>query len=482
MTRGRDESGLYSYLTRLNYNYDDKYLVELVGRRDGSSRFAPGFKFNDYGSASLGWNVHKEKFLENVGFLSNLKLRASIGSSGNQVGIGPTDYISTITTGQEVFGETGAFSSTSRITGLTTTDRTWEDVVIRNIGVDFALFNNKLSGTFDTYERKNNGMLVNVTFPEVLGAEAPETNSGDLETTGWEATLNWKDSKGDFSYNIGVNMSDSNNTLVNLEGGNAIQAGLRRTVEGFPINSYFAYKTDGFFQTQAEVDAYVAQFAGDGSEVPVGVSSLRIGDVRKVDVDGNGIINDQNPDNPNGKGQGDVVFVGDAQPHYVFGINLGAKFKGWDFQSFFQGQLQQRIFRNGVNAYPFIFPWPNQTVAYNGLTWTEENPGADFPRLTAQTGLARWNWNDNDNIGQNSKYIRLKTLIIGYSLPSSITEKLNLDKLRVYFSGNDLWEATSLIDSQDPESAVTPVSTDTDVNRSIYPFQRTISIGVNLAF
>lgn len=478
--RGQDHEGLFSYLTRINYDYDEKYLVELVGRRDGSSRFAPGFKFNNYGSASIGWNIHREKFLESADFLSNLKVRASIGSSGNQVGIGPYDYVSTISTGTELFGEGGTLSPTAWVSGLTTTTRSWEDVVMKNIGIDFALFNNKLSGSFDTYERKNNGMLVNVTYPEVLGAEAPETNSGNLETTGWEAVLNWRGGKDDFSYNIGLNMSDSNNMLVNLEGGNAIQAGLRRTVEGYPLNSYFAWETDGLFQTQAEVDAYNAQYAGDGSEVPTGASALRIGDLRKVDLDGNGVINDQNPDAE--KGQGDVKFVGDAQAHYVFGINLGAKYKGFDFTAFFQGHLEQTVYRNGVLQAPFVFPWPNQTIAYNGQQWTPENTSATYPRLTAQTALARWNWFETDIAAQNSKYMRLKTLVIGYSLPSDVINKLNLDKLRIYFSGNDLFEFTSLIDGQDPESGVTPLSTDTNINRSIYPFQRTIAIGLNLAF
>lgn len=479
---GQTQEGLYSYLTRFNYDYDKKYLLELVGRRDGSSRFAEGFKFNNYGSASIGWNIHKEAFMANFEALSNLKLRASIGSSGNQVGIGAYDYVSTISTGTDLFGEGGTLSPTAWVSGLTTTTRTWENVVMKNIGIDFAFFNNRLSGSFDTYERKNNGMLVNVTYPEVLGATAPETNSGDLETKGWDAVLNWRDTKGDFSYSIGVNMSDSNNILVNLEGGQTIQAGLRRTVEGYPLNSYFSYVTDGLFQTQEEVDAYNALYAVDGSEVPTGASAIRIGDLRKVDVDGNGVINDQNADDPNGKGQGDVAFQGDAQAHYTFGINLGAKYKSWDFTAFFQGQLEQAVRRNGVQQAPFTWPWPNQTTAYNGLTWTPDNTGATFPRLTGQTGLARWNWFDTDITTQNNRYIRLKTLVLGYSLPSNIINKLKLDKLRIYFSGNDLFEFTSLIDGRDPESGVTPVSTNTTINRSVYPFQRTIAFGLNVAF
>ncbi|MCL5128553.1 SusC/RagA family TonB-linked outer membrane protein [Algibacter sp. L4_22] len=479
-TKGQEHEGLYSYLARINYDYSEKYLLEVVGRRDGSSRFAPGFKFNNYGSVSVGWNIHKESFLENFDVLNNLKVRASIGTSGNQVGIGPYDYVSTIGTGTELFGEGGTLSPTSYINGLTTTTRSWENVEMKNIGVDFSFFNSKLSGTFETYERKNNGMLVSVTYPEILGATAPETNSGNLLTTGWEAMLNWKDQKGDFSYNIGLNMSDSNNTLVNLEGGNAIQAGLRETVEGYPLNSYFVWKTDGLFQTQEEVDAYNAEYVGSGSEVPTGASAIRIGDTKKVDLDGNGVINDQNADND--KGQGDVKFAGDAQAHYTFGINLGAKYKGFDFTAFFQGHLEQTLIRSGVDAYPFFNPWPNQTIAYNGLTYTPENTGATYPRLTAQRNLARWNWGDTDVFAQNNKYIRLKTLVIGYSLPSDVLEKLNMTKIRVYMSGNDLFELSSLVDGFDPESAKTLAESDANTQRSVYPFQRTIAFGINLAF
>lgn len=479
---GQTQEGLYSYLARVNYDYKEKYLLEVVGRRDGSSRFAPGFKFNDYGSISAGWNIHKENFMESLDVISNLKIRGSIGSSGNQVGIGPYDYISTISTGTELFGEGGTLSPTAWVSGLTTTTRTWENVEMKNIGVDFSLFNNNLSGSFETYERKNNGMLVSVTYPELLGASAPETNAGNLVTTGWEAMLNWKGRKGDFSYNVGVNMSDSNNILVNLEGGNSIQNGLRRTVEGFPIDSYFLWETDGLFQTQAEVDAYNLLYDVTGSEVPNGASALRIGDTKKVDVDGNGVINDQNAEDPNGKGQGDVVFAGDAQAHYTFGINLGAKYKGFDFTAFFQGQLVQTIIRDGVDSFPFNNPWPNQTIAFNGLTYTPENTGATYPRLTAQRNLARWNWANTDVFSQNNKYIRLKTLVIGYSLPSDILEKLNMDKIRFYFSGNDLFEFSSLIDSFDPESARTSAETDANIRRSVYPFQRTVAFGVNLVF
>ncbi|WP_163400048.1 SusC/RagA family TonB-linked outer membrane protein [Flavobacterium fluviatile] len=476
---GQTQYGLYSYLTRINYDYKNKYLIELVGRRDGSSRFAEGYKFNNYGNVSVGWNMHKEAFLENFEDLSNLKLRASVGTSGNQVGIGPYDYVSTIGFGTELFGTGGTLSPTAYIDGLTTTTRTWEEVVMKNAGIDLGFFNNKLSGSFDIYEKVNNGMLINVTYPEVLGATPPKTNSGTLRTTGWEASLNWKDTKGDFSYNVGFNMSDSKNNLVNLEGGNAIQAGVRTSVEGYPLNSYFVWETDGFFQTQAEVDAYIAQYGGPGSEIPLGASALRVGDAKKVDLDGNGVINDQNANAE--KGQGDVKYIGDAQSHYVFGINLGAKYKGFDFTALFQGQLEQNVIRGEINAYPFSVPYSNQTTAYNGKMWTSENTGANYPRLTAQNNLARWNWDSNDFFVQNNRYIRLKNIVVGYTLPKYLLDKLKMEKIRIYLSGNDLFEFSSLVDGFDPESGVTLANTN-DNNRNIYPFQRTFALGVNISF
>ncbi|MEP4946177.1 MAG: SusC/RagA family TonB-linked outer membrane protein [Flavobacteriaceae bacterium] len=480
-TRGQDHDGLYSYLTRLNYDYNEKYLVELVGRRDGSSRFAPGFKFNNYGSASIGWNIHKENFMESLDAVSNLKLRASIGCSGNQAGIGKYDYVSTIAQGTELFGEGGTLSNRASVAGITTTARSWEVVTIKNIAIDFGLFNNKLTGTFETYERENKDMLLSQTFPVLLGGNAPETNIGNLKTTGWEAMLNWKDSKGDFSYNIGVNMSDNTNKLVNLEGGGgSIGPGYNRLVEGFPLNSYFVFETDGLFQSQAEVDAYNGLYDVGGSSVPNGANALRVGDTRIVDLDGDGLINAINPDND--KGQGDIKFAGDAQVHYVFGLNLGAKYKNLDFTAFFQGALKQKVLRQGVSAFPFNNPWPNQTNAYQGLTWTPENTGAAYPRLTAQRTLARWNWSNTDTFLQDNRYVRLKNIVIGYSLPSSVLDKLNMDKIRVYFSGNDLFEFSSLVDGYDPEDGNVPTVTDANVQRSVYPFQRTVAVGINLAF
>ncbi|MBP0903877.1 SusC/RagA family TonB-linked outer membrane protein [Mariniflexile gromovii] len=475
------QEGLYSQLTRVNYGFDERYLLELVGRRDGSSRFDKGFKYSTFGSVSAGWNIHKETFLENFDQLSNLKLRASIGTTGNQAGIGRYDYVSTISQGTTAFGASPSLYPTANVSSITTNLRTWEEVELKNIGLDFGFLQNRLTGAIDLFEKNNRGMLIPVEYPQTLGGNAPTTNSGHLRTKGWEVALNWRDTKGDFSYNIGVNLSDNNNKLISMEGQTTGNYGLVQTRVGYPINSYFAYETDGLFQTQAEVDAYYDTYGGAG-EIPTegGTSGLRIGDTRKVDLDGNGYIDDVAPEG------GDVKFVGDNQLHYVFGINLGAQYKGFDFTAFFQGALEQVVFRDGFQAYPFALVWTNQTDAYLGKTWTPENTGATYPRLTTNGTRSGWNWRYNDIIQQDNKYIRLKTIVLGYTLPESVTKKLSMDKIRVYFSGNDLFEFSSVKDGYDPESGSVPTSVagpdPSTSNREIYPFQRTMAFGVNLTF
>tara|TARA_R110002050_G_scaffold273113_2_gene417117 strand:- start:4690 stop:7923 length:3234 start_codon:yes stop_codon:yes gene_type:complete len=470
---GAGHWGIYSTLSRFNYDYNGKYLLELVGRRDGSSRFAENYKYTNFGSVTGGWLISEENFLKDTA-INYLKLRGSYGTSGNQVGIGLYDYLSSISLGSLPFGTTPGNQNTARVGGLTSATRTWEEVKMSNIGLEFGVFDNRLTGTFEVYKKENTGMLVNIIYPSVLGGTAPKSNSGDLESTGWEAILGWRDAKGDFSYNISVNMSDNNNELVKMEGATSFQAGKVATRVGYPLNSYFLYQTDGLFQTQAEVDAYYATYTSvNQGELPVQSDAnqrLRIGDTRKVDVDGNGYIDDVG-----GEGDsGDAIFMGDAAPHYVYGINLGASYKAFDFTAFFQGALEQNIVRTGFMAYPFTAVWTNQTAAYLNKTWTTDNTGAAYPRMTTNPNRSKHNWANNDIVLQNNKYIRLKNVVLGYTLPKSLSEKINLDKLRVYVSGSDLFEFSSVKDGYDPEFG--------ESSQSIYPFSRTWAVGLNLTF
>ena len=472
---GKDQNGTYSYISRVNYNYAEKYLVEGLIRYDGNSRFDQGFKFKTYGSASLGWIFTREGFLEKMTSIVNFgKIRASYGSAGNDAGLnGNFPYLPLVNTGSAVLGSPAALQTSSSLAnnGLITNAATWEKVEHKNIGIDLLFLRSRLSATFDYFIKDNIGMLTSVTYPSILGATAPKTNSGHLNVKGWEAVVGWKDSKKDFSYNVSFNISNTQNKIVNLTNANSYVAGKNGAVNGYAINSWFLFKTDGYFQTQKEVDDYYTKYAAQGGSM-AGVakgstSELRLGDVKRVDVSGDGKIYD------GGSQTGDLEYKGDGNPHFVFGLNMGGSWKGFDIGAMFQGVGKQFIMRNGWMAYPFATIYTNQNVNFLGKTWTAENPNAKFPRLTVYQGRSAWNYANNDFMLQNSQYIRLKSLIVGYTLPQKIAEKARLERVRVYFSGNDLWEYTSIKDGYDPEMGETSQNVG-------YPFYRTWSFGINI--
>ncbi len=473
---GKSHNGTFSYIAKLNYDYAERYLLEVMARRDGNSKFAKGHQFKNFASASAGWIFTDETFLKPITPIVNFgKLRASYGSSGNDVGLGNYDYISTISQGQSVLGNPAQLVTSSSLTnsGLISLTRTWEKVEQKNVGVDLHFLNSRLTTSFDYFVKDNKGMLTNVTYPSLLGGTAPKTNSGHLNVKGWEFTIGWRDHINDFNYGISFNMSNSKSKLMDMEGADTYVAGKNKTINGYPLNSWFVYRTDGYFKDQEEVDRYYALYgakAGALSEVMQGtVYELRPGDTKRLDLNNDYMITD------NGSQDSDLQFAGDGDPHYVFGINLNAEWKGFDFTAFFQGQAKQLIMRSGYMAYPFSTTYTNQNVNFVGQTWTEGNTNARYPRLTSYYQRAKWNYQNNDFMLQNNRYLRLKSLIIGYSLPKSLIRKIGLQKLRVYFSGDDLWEATSIQDGYDPEMGEAS-------NSSGYPFARTWSFGVNVTF
>jgi TonB-linked SusC/RagA family outer membrane protein len=469
-------NGRYSYLARANYNYDEKYLVELLGRRDGNSRFARGYKFKNFGAASVGWVFTKENFLENITSILNFgKIRASYGSSGNEAaGLDPFDYLSTIRIGTTVLGVPASQQQSSSINnnGLISYTRTWERVRQKNVALDLSFLKSRLSTTFDVFEKDNIGMLIGVTYPSVLGGNAPATNNGHFNTKGWEAVITWSDSKKNLSYNASFNISNTKTLVTNVEGKDFYGAGKNGIVNGYPWQPWFVYETDGYFQDQAEVDAYYAKLGNsqDLAGLPATNPSkaLRPGDTKKVDVSGKGNIT------ANGNENSSLVYKGDGTPHYTFGFNMGASWKGIDFSAFFQGQFKQLIMRGGWMAYPFTALWTNQNPSFLGKTWTSERTDAIFPRLTVEPARAKWNYANNDFMLQNNRYVRLKSLIVGYTVPQKLTGRAKLERVRVYFSGNDLWEMTTIKDGFDPEMG------EASVDNNGYPYARTWSFGVNI--
>jgi TonB-linked SusC/RagA family outer membrane protein len=475
----KEHNGRYSYLTRLNYNYDEKYIAELTGRKDGNSRFARGYKFKSFGSAQLGWVFTKEKFLSPIGSILNFgKIRGSMAVTGNEAPkiIRNFDYLSTMDIGGAVLGQPASLQTASFNNALVSYTRTWERVKQKNVGIDLGFFRNRLTTNFDLYEKENIGMLIRVNHPEVLGGVAPATNSGNFNTKGWEFVIGWKDNIKDFNYNVSFNMGDSKTLVSGVENADSYGAGVNGIVNGLPWKPIFLYKTDGYFKDQADVDAYYQAYGSSKALAALPQSNqmvaLRPGDTKRVDVAGTGNIT------PEGNKNSSLVYMGDGTPHYTYGINMGASWKGFDINTFFQGHLEQNIMRSGYMAYPFRALFTNQNPTFLGQTWTAENPDAMYPRLTVNPTRAAWNYANNDFMLQNSRYIRLKTLIVGYSLPEGLTKRLKLDKVRVYFSGNDLWEASTIKDGFDPESGENA----TDGDNAGYPFGRTWSFGLNIGF
>ncbi len=467
---GGSEWGFYGYIGRLNYAYKGKYLFEVQGRRDGSSRFADGAKWSNYGSVSAGWVLSAEDFLLGSNTITFLKLRGGYGELGSTSGIGNFGYLSTVDFGTTVFGQTNAaLQQTSRASSLFSSTTTWERIENTEIGVDFSLFNNKVFGSVDLFRKNNVGMLVRGITPSVLGTQTPFTNIGTLETNGWEVVLGWRGKVGDFDIAVSANMSDTRNEITKYEGAQTIFENLNdvdrgRNILGKPINSFYLWETDGYFDSEAEVEAYYESLA-PGGILPSETSNdaLRVGDIRVVDSNGDGVLNNE-----------DLTYQGDATPHYVYGFNLDVKFRNFDLSAFFQGVLNHNIYRTGYFAQPFQAEWQNQSNTWLGRTWTEDNRNAEFPRLTTQRGISRWNYRSKDHILQNNRYLRLKALTIGYNIKQINIGGATIDNVRIYFSGNDLFEFTSVKDGYDPEFRAS-------TNASAYPFMRTYAFGLRVS-
>lgn len=493
-TETQNHYALSSFFGRVTYSYKNRYLVEGLGRYDGSSKFIAADRWKAFYGASVGWRISEENFMKKQNIINELKLRASYGETGNQGGIGLYDYIQLLNASAG-----GALLGTAPVVSVSTTgtlvalNRTWETVKNKNIGVDFAILKSRLSGTFDYFWKENANMLLGQTFPAVLGASAPAENIGDLKTWGWEGILTWHDNIGkDFSYSVSVNMTNNQDKLVHYGGANVLAAGYNSTVEGYPVGSYFGLRYAGRIQNQKQLDAYNAAYAPTGSTNNIGLpiptplaspagqlSGLRPGDNMFKDVNGDGKLSI----GTSTTNKGDLVYLGRDDPNYAFGFNLGAQWKGFDFQSIFQGVLKRTIWRNGSTAnwtIPYTAVNQSQSSAWWGNVWSPEHPNAHFPNLHSNGpagSINAYNYQASSWSVQNGAYLRLKNLVLGYSLPQKIIEKWKgVTRLRFYVSGSDLWEITHIHDGWDPEV------TRTVTGNERYPFYRYLTFGANLTF
>lgn len=445
------ELSLDSYFGRINYNYDDKYLVEFNYRYDGTSRFHADQRWGGFPSFSIGWVPTNESFLSNLGPVSFLKLRGSYGQLGNQnIGNNYYPYTQTISAGQNyLWGE--SIAPGVAVTSLANQSLTWETTTITDIGVDLNFFNGKIQIVADWFDKTSSDILLRLPIPATMGnVAAPFQNVGEVNNKGWELNLRYQDSFGDVGVSGGFNLSQVKNKVVDYGGIESSISNNTITIEGEPIGSYYAYVADGYYQTQEELDNAPEQFG----------RPLRLGDVKYKDISG-----------PDGEPDGQITadydrkIIGNPFPDLQYSFNFGASYKGFDVYAFFQGI-------EGIDRFHWINTETSGSFTRTALDyWTEDNRDAQTPR-----------WGNLINNRQfstfwlkDASYLRLKNLEVGYAIPSGLTNRVGIAKARIYFSGTNLLTWTE-IEDYDPEKM-----TGDNRNRD-YPKAKVYSVGINVTF
>ena len=472
-TGGYDHQRLASYFFRFDYNFDERYMVEFTLRRDGSSRFGPGHKWATFPAVSAGWNMTNEPWFREgrPDWINQLKLRASWGRNGNE-NIGNFRYASLMDTGQEYYFGIGAtpygnmYSGASPAALANPTIR-WEESEQVDVGFDARLFGDRLSFGYDFYNKRTKGMLMDKPIPAYVGQGAPMSNLGDMRNWGHEFEISWQHQVGDFHYAISANASLLRNRLINLgnESGEAVYqsngaSGIGDYVKGsngmvWPY--FYGMKTNGIFQNWAEVESYRDR---DGNLMQ---PSAQPGDVRFVDVNGDGYVNDN-----------DRTMIGKGMPDWTAGLTMSADWKGIDLTLFFQGS-----FGNDVFDYCMRGDIPAQNRPGWVLDrWIGEGTSNRIPRMT--NANPNQNWRSSDLWVKDGSYVRLKTAQLGYTFPAKWMKVVFIKNFRVYVAGENLLTFTKY-EGFDPEMASDGYTT-IGVDRGIYPQSRTITLGASITF
>jgi TonB-linked SusC/RagA family outer membrane protein len=443
-TGGASEWALQSLFGRVNYDYKQKYLLEANARYDGSSRFASGHKYGFFPSVSAGWRISQESFMQPLlKVVNELKVRGSWGQLGNQnIPGGNYPFMSSLQFGPYSLGK--QIVNVVALNTLANSEISWETTEMSDIGLDATLFS-KLSITADYYYKQTRDILLRLDVPTIIGLGAPYQNAGIVENKGWELGLTYKGAVRDFRYDIGFNLSDVKNKVVDLRGVN--QVGLTVNREGYPINSIYGLQAEGLFQTADEVAAHAQQF---------GV--IKPGDIKYKDQNGDGIINGD-----------DNIVIGTTIPRFTYGTTLNGYYKGFSLNIVLQGVGQADGLLNEQGIMPFFLGGTVQEQHKDH--WTPENPNATFPRLA-------FSESNNEKISsfwlRNAAYLRLKNIQLGYSLPTALTQRAGISNVRFFVNGQNLLTWDKFWNGYDVES---PVGT----GRS-YPQVKMVSFGIDASF
>ncbi|MEJ7768015.1 MAG: TonB-dependent receptor [Chitinophagaceae bacterium] len=443
------KSALTSYFGRLNYSFKEKYLFEGNFRYDGSSRFAKGNQWGLFPSASVGWRINKEDFLNDIEQISNLKLRASWGQLGNQK-IALFSYVDAVSIGQN-YNFNNTVVSGAAITSLSDPRISWEVTTMTNIGLDAGFFNNRLTFAIEVFNNLTTGILRQISIPGQVGnLNGPIKNIGSVSNKGYELSGQYRNTIRQVKFNVGGSMMRVNNNVEELKG-QIYYSGNLITREGDPINSFFGLETIGIFKSKEEIAASPFQNA-----------ITQPGDLKFKDLDGNKIIDNN-----------DRKVIGLVIPKYTYSISLGVEYKNIELTAFFQGVAGLNTIYTGNLSRPFN---NGAGVTRNWLTdsWSPENPNAKLPRLTTGTTGNPQNFQTSSFWASDASYLRMKNIQCSYSVPASLLKRIYVNNLKLFINAQNFL-TFSKFKLTDPERLLTKDGVD-------YPNSKTVTAGLNLSF
>ncbi len=463
---------IMSSFGRINYNFDNRYLITVTFRADGSSKFAGANKWGYFPSFSAGWNIYQEKFMQDVEIINRLKLRAGWGQVGNEASVLNYQYVSTMTPNQ-IYVFNRQLVEGRMPTTMSNPELRWETSQMSNIGMDLGMWSNKIDMTIDFFIKNTKDILVITPVPYYFGTGAPFDNAASMSNTGLEFAglyRGFAESERNFNLDIGFNISFIKNKVVDLGGAGIIEGGkigkletfLTRTDEGEEMGFFYGYKTDGIFNTQSELDSYVNS---DGEPFQ---PNAQLGDVKFVNTDGNDVI-DAN----------DRVKLGSPLPIFTYGFNCSVNYKGIDLKLFFQGSQGNEA----VNAMNFNNMNPDgiensRTSRLNSWTSTNNSDTYRMSFLDPNNNIATF----SDIWVEDASYLRLKNVQLGYRLPQQWLEKIHFKALRIYISANNLFTITNY-SGWDPEiGELYSNPFNRGIDMGTYPHARIYIMGLNVNF
>ncbi|MEX2513845.1 MAG: TonB-dependent receptor [Cyclobacteriaceae bacterium] len=453
------KNSLFSVFGRMDYIYDDKYLLGATLRRDGSSVFGPEQRYGVFPSFSLAWRVSEEDFMESLFWVNDFKFRGSYGILGSQNNVSSVNAFSLYGSGMTstYYDITG--SSNSIVQGFATNRignplTGWEENIVSNFGFDLTLFNNSLDFSLEYYKKKVNGLLFTEPLPAVVigGASAPSVNIGDIQNSGLDATFQYRGSvPNGLTYSIGANITNYNNLVVNIPDPGYFFAGSHQAVgsmvrneEGYPVSSFYGYRVTGLFNSQEEVDSAPTQ------------NAAAPGRFRYEDIDGDGEIT---PD--------DRTHLGDPNPDFTYGLNLNMGYKNFDFSAFFYGSQGNEIFNLAKSYTHFVGFYPTTNFSRDLLNaWTPENTNTNIPIVESQ-GTFSTTLAPNSFYIEDGSFLKLRSVSLGYTVKPDVLRKLYMSRLRVYAQIENLFTLTNY-SGLDPELVGGPTSA-MGIDRASYP-------------